>query len=733
MKKARDKTVLVADDDPAHLLLAEAALAGAGFNVVTAEDGQQAVSEFARTEPACAILDIQMPGLSGIDACRAIRNRSDGLLVPILMLTGRNDLAAISSAYAAGANDFAQKGLNPRLLVERVHFLLRDREMQDELWSSRSKLLLAQRIARVGHWETDTEGKSVSLSPMVSDLLEVDPRILATYDDFIAMLAPDTQDSVRQAFSKCASGGGGFSLDHCLRTARGTEICIHQEAELIHPSGVEHESIVIVTLQDLTRLRRAEETVRLLSHFDARTGLPNRQFLVDLVSTALQDDSSAKSMAIVSFQLRSFERVLHAHGARFADMVVAQVGSRIEAALARASMDGTIIWRTDRPAVCRVATGELAILLRSRVSLQHLTSVTQDLLPVICAPMASLESDYVPTVRAGIAAWPTDGRDADQLLANACAAADQADDSASCTLFSPASQALLRRKLQIESALRGAVERRELHLVYQPRVAGDTLELCGAECLARWEHPDLGTVHPDEFISIAEEAGIIDEIGLWVLAEGCRQLAEWRQRFDRNFFLSVNLSGRQLQDPRLLEAVREALAVNGLPPDSLEMEVTETSVIEAPEDARTKLAALRSSGVHVALDDFGTGQSSLGQVRRLPFNCLKLDRSLIADLRTDPGARDITAAVLAMARALRMRSVAEGIEDAETLEILLSLGCDEIQGFYISRPLTADGFESWLTTGGAVELQRCNSLRVDAMLQDGAHGSPAAGGKVACL
>lgn len=719
MNKDRDKTILIADDDPGHLLLAEATLAGAGFRVVTAQDGEAAVGEFERTQPDCVILDVEMPRLTGIEACRAIRRGADGHGPPILMLTGRNDLAAISQAYSAGANDFAQKGLNPRLLVDRVRFLLRDRELQDELASSRSKLLLAQRIARVGHWELDADGQTIGLSPMVSHLLEVESQSLACYADFVALLAPETQESVVKAFRECAAGSGGYSFDHCLQTARGTDICVHQEAELIPASGAGREPIVIVTLQDLTRLRRAEETVRLLSYFDTPTGLPNRQYLVELISSVLRDDPGAKAVAVVSFRLHSFERIVRAQGARFANALMAQVGSRIEAELARASIRDAIIWRTDRPAVCRVEEGELAILLRSRVSLAHVASVARSVLASIGAPAVCLETEFVPAVSAGIAVWPTDGSDADQLLNHACAAADQAVDAGSCEFFSPLPQAHSRRRLLIESALRGAIDRRELFLVYQPRVAGDTLGLCGVECLARWQHPEYGIVHPAEFIPIAEETGIIDEIGRWVLAEGCRQVAEWRERYRRDFFLSVNLSGRQLRDRGLLDAVHEALETSRLPPGALEVEITETSVIEAPEDARIKLAALRDSGVLVALDDFGTGQSSLGQIRRLPVDCLKIDRSLITDLCTDAGARDIAAAILAMARALRIRSVAEGIEDAATLDILRSLCCDEIQGYYIARPLTVDQFERWLDSGGAAELQRRHARTLDAMLEMG--------------
>jgi DNA-binding response OmpR family regulator len=212
MSTIREKTVLIADDDPGQLLLVEAALAGAGFIVTKAADGAEAVATYATSQVDCVILDLNMPNLDGIEACRAIRQRADGRLLPILMLTGRNDLTAITDAYAAGASDFAQKGLNPRLLVERVRFLLRDREFQDQLWASRSKLLMAQRIARVGHWEIDVEGRSIDVSPFIHELLETSGQILARYDDFVAMLEAQEQGSGAGRIPAVRLGEGRLQL-----------------------------------------------------------------------------------------------------------------------------------------------------------------------------------------------------------------------------------------------------------------------------------------------------------------------------------------------------------------------------------------------------------------------------------------------------------------------------------------------------------------------------------------
>jgi EAL domain-containing protein (putative c-di-GMP-specific phosphodiesterase class I) len=218
-------------------------------------------------------------------------------------------------------------------------------------------------------------------------------------------------------------------------------------------------------------------------------------------------------------------------------------------------------------------------------------------------------------------------------------------------------------------------------------------------------------------VPIAEETGLIEPIGDWVLDEACRQLASWRARFEDNFFVSVNVAARQLRRPDFAARISAALDKHRLPAQALEIEITETSIVHAPQEARRMLETLRREGVRVSMDDFGTGYSSLGQIRRLPFDCLKLDRSLMADLYTDVGAQGVTAAVLAMAKTLRIRSVAEGIEDPESLEMVSWLGCDEIQGNYISPPLRARDFADWLDAGGAVVLARRRAAAIAAELE----------------
>ncbi len=717
MDPTRITTILIADDDPAHLLLAEAALGGAGFVVHTANDGEEAVRQFELTRPDCVVLDVNMPKLSGIQVCQAIRQRDDGQRLPILMLTGRNDIVSISEAFAAGASDFAQKGMNPRLLVERVRFLLRDRAMQDDLWSSRAKLLLAQRIARVGHWELTLDGRTLDMSPIVGEMLERTAQPLERYESFARMLDPAEQVLARQAFLACATEGDRFSFEHCVKTATGKDLYIHQEAELIQAAGSAHARTVLVTLQDLTRLRRAEDAVRTLSSFDSGTGLPNRLFLLEQLVIALKNREPAVTTCVAAFRVHGLERIVQAHGSDLARKVLSEVARQIGEHMAAASAEGTLHRHVSAAAVCRTSEAVLSLLVQSREPVESLQELIGSVLARVSGQPTSLGTEYLPAVSAGLALADASTADAEQVLTNAQAASEQAREPRSCELFSPVPLARSRRRLAIESALRRAVDSGELHLMYQPRVASGTLDITGVECLLRWEHPQLGSVGPDEFVPIAEETGLIEPIGEWVLDEACRQLASWRTRFEDDFFVSVNIAARQLRQPQFADRIKAALDKHRLPAEALEIEINETSIVHAPPAARRMLEALRRSGVRVSMDNFGTGSSSLGQIRRLPFDCVKLDRSLMADLYTDVGAQGVTAAVLAMAKALRIRSVAEGIEDAESLEMVSWLGCDEIQGHYVSPPLKARDFADWMDAGGAVVLARRRASAIAVELE----------------
>jgi EAL domain-containing protein (putative c-di-GMP-specific phosphodiesterase class I)/GGDEF domain-containing protein len=462
-------------------------------------------------------------------------------------------------------------------------------------------------------------------------------------------------------------------------------------------------------MQDLTRLRRAEDAVRTLSYFDSATGLPNRRYLLEQLTIALKDRKPGIAMCVAAFRVHGLDRIAQAHGVEVAEKLLSEAARQIGEKLAEASASGILLKHANASTVCRTSEAGLAMLVHSREPVENLSQLICAALAGVSGQPTNLGAEYLPAVSAGLALVDHDTTGAEQLLTNAQAASDQAREPRSCELFTPVPLARSRRRLAIETALRRAVDAGELHLVYQPRVASDTLEITGVECLLRWEHPQLGSIGPEEFVPIAEETGLIDPIGDWVLDEACRQLAAWRSRFEDEFFVSINIAARQLRQPNFATRIKAALDKHRLAANALEIEITETAIVHAPQEARRMLEALRRDGVRVSMDDFGKGYSSLGQIRRLPLDCVKLDRSLMADLYTDVGAQGVAAAVLAMTRTLRIRSVAEGIEDPESLEMVCCLGCDEVQGHYISPPLKARDFADWLDTGGAILLAQRKS------------------------
>ena len=307
------------------------------------------------------ILDVMMPNMTGIEACGAIRQRPDGQHLPVLMLTGRNDLAAISDAYAAGASDFAQKGLNPRLLVERVRFLLRDQRTagpmsgpaaRSSCWPSASP--------RVGHWELDLKGRTLSL---VTDGVRAAGnrcRLAAGLRAFRYALESSRTRCCPGRIPRMCCRVGGFSFDHRLHLARGVDVCLHQEGELIQPSGGSDRGVVIVTLQDLTLLRDAEANVHRLSYFDTATGLHNRRHLVERITDAVTDtDTLVSTLGIVAIRLHNLDRLLQAHGGAVRQRARHRGRQGVQDALERMSLGGHVVWRQDIDSVCRIADGEL--------------------------------------------------------------------------------------------------------------------------------------------------------------------------------------------------------------------------------------------------------------------------------------------------------------------------------------------------------------------------------------
>ena len=443
--------------------------------------------------------------------------------------------------------------------------------------------------------------------------------------------------------------------------------------------------------RDVTQSRKAEERIRRLAHFDELTGLPNRTMFMHTLQRAFSlAQRRGKQFALFFIDLDRFKNINDSLGHEAGDRLLQDVARRLRHHL------------RESDTVARLGGDEFVVLVEDCADPRELNAIAQNILNAVGRPYTLSGQEYHVTGSIGISTYPADGQDPAALLKNADIAMYLAKDRGknNFQFYSPQQNAHSFERLALESALRHALGREEFVLHYQPKVDIATGRIVGVEALLRWNHPDLAMVAPNQFIPLAEETGLIVPIGRWVLRTACAQSAQWRREGLADMRIAVNLSARQFSDDGLIADIGDALAEAALPADGLELEITESMVMQNPERAVTTLSRLRELGISVAIDDFGTGYSSLGYLKRFPIDNVKVDRSFIKDLPHDTDDAAITRAVIAMAQSLRIRVVAEGVETREQLEFLRDHQCDECQGYFLSRPLPAPEFALLARTWG---------------------------------
>ena len=679
--------ILMADDDGVSLLVTQAALEAAGFRVVIAANGPEALAHFTQLKPDCVILDVMMPGMDGFETCREIRATAAGKDTPVLILTSRDDVSSVASAYDSGATDFATKGISSRLLVERVRFLLRGYKAMSDLIVSRSRLRMVQEMARVGQWEVEDSGRTLYISRLVRSLLP------ANEDNgrHLVQLASAVRFADRRRLLESFQGWQQTRAPFRLEAELATGMILHIHGVTTPGTELAGKPRLTLAVQDISALRRAQRQAYRLANFDTLTGLPNRRQFLDCVTSAIQRRDSDAHLAILVFRIQGLERLQQSLGQAAFDAALVKCAGLLVGTLGD----------DDDSAFSHLGGGEFAYFRAGCNSPATAVEIAECVARAFERPMAGEGWTQNFVLSTGIVMWPSDGDDAETLLehARATAARHASTIESRFAFFTPEVQQKARRLMALEAALHLALERDELSLAFQPRIKLTDRTVRGAEALLRWTHPEFGEVSPAEFIPIAEESGLIAIIGSWALHAACRSAAGWRSRFGRELIVSVNVSPYQLRAPSAFVADVEAALRNAeLPADALELELTESVIIEATAESLAALQEIRVRGTSVALDDFGTGYSSLAYLRRLPVDCLKVDRSFVADLSVGGDAERMLQAIMGIARALRLRTVAEGISTAAHLEIALRLGCDEGQGYLVARPLDADAFEAMLTS-----------------------------------
>ena len=449
----------------------------------------------------------------------------------------------------------------------------------------------------------------------------------------------------------------------------------------------------IVSFRDITQQKEAEERIRHLAYFDPLTGLPNRTLLAERSNMSINSARrNGGSLAVIFLDMDHFKNVNDSLGHGVGDELLVDFSRRLRGLL------------SEQDTVSRLG-GDEFLLIVNDVRAEQAQALAQTVLDMAAKPFQIDPYELSVTLSVGIAMFPEHGQDFETLYQRADAAMYRAKKSGrnQYCLFTGEIQAEAARMLQLENALRRAMERDQLELHYQPQVDLETDRVIGAEALLRWKHPELGQVSPSEFIPIAEDTGLIVPLGEWVLRTAARQLREWLDKDFPALTISVNLSPVQFRQSHLPELVQRIVEESQIPPHLLELELTEGAAMDDPRGAMAIMDRLHQQGIKLLIDDFGTGYSSLSHLKRFQVYKLKIDQSFVRDITEDPDDKAIVSAIISMAQALDMLTIAEGVETQGQLDFLRQQGCDEIQGYYFSRPLPAAAFEAYLGRANGTE------------------------------
>ena len=447
--------------------------------------------------------------------------------------------------------------------------------------------------------------------------------------------------------------------------------------------------------QDLEERKRVEQSIRHMAHHDALTGLPNRTLFRDRLTHAMaQADRYHQILAVLFLDLDRFKAINDTLGHNVGDQLLKIAAERLRSCV------------RDCDTVARLGGDEFTIIVDDIVEVQDAAVVAQKILDTIAQPFNLHGHEVFVSVSIGLTLYPNDDENADNLLRNADAAMYRAKEYGrnNYQFYVADMNVKARERLMLESQLRRALDRNEFALYYQPRVDLFSGRVIGAEALLRWRHPDMGLVPPVQFIPILEETGMIIPVGEWVLQQASRQNRAWQDLGLPPIRMAVNLSVRQFIQKELADSILAILERVGLAPEYLELEITEDLLLEHNQTNIATLTKLRNRGIHISIDDFGTGYSSLSYLKRLPIDTLKIDQSFLRDIENDPDNKAITSAIIAMAASLHLNVLAEGVETEEQLAFLRAQGCNEIQGFSFSQPLTAEEFQHLLVDGRQMRL-----------------------------
>jgi diguanylate cyclase (GGDEF)-like protein len=701
--------LLVVDDELANLDMLGRILVGAGYETVEfVQDPRQALARYRSFGPDLVLLDLRMPHMDGLTVLGQIRREIPAAdFVPIAVLTGDSSVESRRRALSAGAQDFIVKPFDPTEVILRIGGLLRLRSMHTQLRranadlehkvAARTRELASERQFLSAVLDslseaiiaTDADGSPRLANPAVDQLsvpivlrsiARADGRGSATPQVWLADGRPLAAEEM--PLELALHGDIVRNLELTTLGADGVRRSLVASATPIAGPGEERPAAVLV-LRDVTDRRRVEDELRHRALHDGLTGLPNRALFLDRLSHSLSGlERGGGSLAVLFIDVDGFKAVNDTLGHAGGDFFLSELGRRLV--------------RTLRPGdtAARFGGDEFAVLCERLGDLESAAEIAGRVRHALAVPMTVEHLVLTPAVSVGITVAVDMERSSDELVRDADVAMFRAKELGGDRheVFEQALRQRLLHRLDLEQALRTGIESEQLVVHYQPKVSLATGAVTGAEALVRWNRPQHGLLLPEDFIDVAERTGLVGAVDTWVLQTACKQLAAWRRQVPHleQLTIAVNVSPVELADASLSARILSVLADTGLPPSALCLEVTETTLMKDPPAAVRLLTELTELGVLVAIDDFGTGYSSLAYLRQLPAHTLKIDRAFVRGLPNQAGDSAVVTAIVGLATALGLRTVAEGVETQGQVDLLRDLGCHEAQGYYFSRPVTAE-------------------------------------------
>ncbi len=678
--------LLVVDDDIVIRTMLMKALQKQGYETIEAPNGAEGIELFRQYQPDLVLLDVLMPVMNGFEACIEMRNIDPERMVPIIMLTGLDDVASVDKSFDAGATDFISKPINWSLFTQRVRYALKSRAMDFELRKNRYRVDHTLKVAMLGYWDWDLKTGELLFPNSVLDMLGIGHSNSSTLDELLMYVPEEDHDRVMHAFEGARDRGARFVLEHRIVGVDKKEKYVYQQCEVITGKD-EKPRYVLGTIQDITALKRAEDMILHQAYHDLLTDLPNQTLFKERLTHAINvAEHAGHKIAVIIMDIDRFQLIN--------DSLGYDIGN--ELLLAFAGFFSSITNEGDTFA--RIGGNEFALLLESESSIEGITKSLNHVHKLLKANTFDLGvQKIVISLSSGVSIYPEDETDAAELIqcANAAMRKAKALGGDQEYFYTTDMNRRVDDRLRMETDLRSALENEEFELYYQAQVDVKTRKIIASEALVRWQHSEHGLVSPIRFIPLAEETGLIIPIGHYVLGQAIKQTRAWNEK-GYDLSVGINLSARQFLQADLVEQIKQLIDKYELDPANIDLEITETIAMTDAENSIKTLHRLKALGVQLSMDDFGTGYSSLSYLHQFPLDILKIDRSFVKDIEGNNEDGAIARAVIAMAHSMNLKVIAEGVETEEQFQFLKAHDCDIIQGYLISQPIPADKFEQLL-------------------------------------